>query len=376
MGVSAGAGMIHYVLLTRDDLGRSVVDSRVIDVDPTDGLDNAGRVNAGIDVMLGAAREADARVGPIGVAARTAAQRRHLRSRGSGPRRQIRLVAEDEAVVAYLADTGEIDRFSTAVVVDCGDTGMSIYTVEPSSRRISGVERSTVLSGRRLDRAIAANLTADNPSLGETARTRAGRSELLSACRTAKEEIAYGHPGSGSDGPSVALPGGSGRVALTESQVADAVAPMVREARDVFDRYVAEASARGVFPDVVVFVGGLANLPAVRDLARGHDLDTVCPSTPELVAATGAALLAGETYSGTTRLAFIGGQRQREWLSATPLESSPKSKTRCQGAPPDQVTQLSNVAFLNPQSRWRGRFTYSSPDSTENRTVPAASSTP
>ncbi len=317
MGVSAGAGMIHYVLLTRDDLGRSVVDSRVIDVDPTDGLDGAGRVNAGIDVMLGAAREAGARVGPIGVAARTAAQRRHLRSRGSGPRRQIRLVAEDEAVVAYLADTGEIDRFSTAVVVDCGDTGMSIYTVDPRSRRITGVERSTVLSGRRLDRAIAANLTADNPSLGDASRTRAGRSELLSACRTAKEEITYGHSGSG--GPSVALPGGAGRVALTESHVADAVAPMVREAREVFDRYVAEASARGVDPDAVVFVGGLANLPAVRDLARGHDFDTVCPSTPELVAATGAALLAGETYSGTTRLAFIGGQRQREWLSATPL---------------------------------------------------------
>ncbi len=322
MGVSAGAGMIHYVLLTRDDLGRSVVDSRVIDVDPTDGLDGAGRVNAGIDVMLGAAREADARVGPIGVAARTPAQRRHLRSRGSGPRRQIRLVAEDEAVVACLADTGEIDRFSTAVVVDCGDTGMSIYTVDPSSRRITGLERSTVLSGRRLDRAIAANLTADNPSLGEAARTRAGRSELLSACRTAKEEIAYGHPGAGSDGPSVALPGGAGRVALTESQVANAVAPMVREAREVFDRYVAEASARGVTPDAVVFVGGLANLPAVRDMARGHDFDTVCPSAPELVAATGAALLAGETYSGTTRLAFIGGQRQREWLSATPLAAA------------------------------------------------------
>ncbi|WP_074852915.1 hypothetical protein [Gordonia westfalica] len=320
MGVSAGAGMIHYVLLTRDDLGRSVVDSRVIDVDPTDGLDGAGRVNAGIDVMLTAAREADTRVGPIGVAARTAAQRRHLRSRGSGPRRQIHLVAEDEAVVAYLADTGEIDRFSTAVVVDCGDTGMTMYTVDPRDRRITAVERSTVISGRRLDRAIAANLTADNPALGEASRTRAGRSELLSACRTAKEEIAYGPSGSGvAEGSSVTLPGGSGRVSLTETHVADAVAPMVREAREVFDRYIADAAARGVSPDAVVFVGGLANLPAVREMARGHEFDTVCPSTPELVAATGAALLAGESFSGTTRLAFIGGQRQREWLSATPL---------------------------------------------------------
>ncbi|ATD72960.1 MULTISPECIES: hypothetical protein [Gordonia] len=320
MGVSAGAGMIHYVLLTRDDLGRSVVDSRVIDVDPTDGLDGPGRVNAGIDVMLSAAREADARVGPIGVAARTTAQRRHLRSRGSGPRRQIRLVAEDEAVVAYLADTGEIDRFSAAVVVDCGDTGMTMYTVDPQNRQITAVERSTVISGRRLDRAIAEGLTADNPALGDSSRTRAGRSELLSACRTAKEEIAYGGAGSGgTEGSPVTLPGGSGRVSLTESHVAGAVEPMVREAREVFDRYVADVAARGINPDAVVFVGGLANLPAVREITQGHDFDTVCPSAPELVAATGAALLAGESGPSTARLAFIGGRPQREWLSAMPL---------------------------------------------------------
>ncbi|MEO9328300.1 Hsp70 family protein [Gordonia aurantiaca] len=320
MGVSAGAGMIHYVLLTRDDLGRSVVDSRVIDVDPSDGLDDAGRVNAGIDVMLSAARENDTRVGAIGVAARTASQRRRLRSRGSGPKRQIRLTNENEAVAAYLADTGEIDRFAAPVVVDCGDTGMSIYTVDPAGGRIGDVERTSVISGRRLDRAIAAKLTADNPSLGDAVRTRAGRSELLSACRTAKEEISYGHRSSDEAArSSVTLPGGSGRVNLTESQVAEAVAPMIAQAREVFDRYVAEVSARGIAPDAVVFVGGLANLPAVREIARGHDLDTVCPSAPELVAATGAALLAHQTYSATTRLAFIGGRRQREWLSATPL---------------------------------------------------------
>jgi len=320
MGVSAGAGMIHYVLLTRDDLGRSVVDSRVIDVDPTDGLDDAGRVNAGLDVMLSASREAGTRVGAIGVAARTATQRRRIRSRGSGPRRQIRLVAEDAAVAAYLCDTGEIDRFTRPVVVDCGDTGMSIYTVDPSDGRVGFVERSSAISGRGLDRAIADKLTADNPSLAESARTRPGRSELLSACRTAKEEISYGR--SGSDDPagsSVTLPGGSGRVTLTESHVAEAIAPMVTRAREVFARYVAEIEARGIAPDAVVFVGGLANLPAVRDIARGHDLDAVCPASPELVAATGAALLTHQRHSATTGLAFIGGGRQREWLSATPL---------------------------------------------------------
>ncbi|QMT03799.1 hypothetical protein [Gordonia jinghuaiqii] len=322
MGVSAGAGMIHYVLLTRDDLGRSVVDSRVIDVDPTDGLDAAGRVNAGIDMMLTAAREADIRVGPIGIATRTGGQRRQLRSRGSGPRRQVRLLGEAEGVLTYLADTGEIDRFTAAVVVDCGDTGMSLYTVDPRDGRVIDPEHSTVLSGRRLDRAIVANLTADNSALNESSRSRPGRSELLSACRTAKEEVAYGRsaPGDAAVPLSGGAPtGGSGRLSLNATHVEDALAPMIREAREVFTRYVTGASSRGVRPEAVVFIGGLANLPMVRTLADGHDLETVCPADPELVVATGAALLAHETYSGAVRLAFIGGNRQREWLSATPL---------------------------------------------------------
>ncbi|MFT4396390.1 Hsp70 family protein [Gordonia lacunae] len=309
--------MIHYVLLTRDDLGRSVVDSRVIDVDPTDGLDSAGRVNAGIDVMLTAAREAGTRVGPIGVAARTGSQRRQLRSRGSGPRRQVRLAGEDEAVLAYLADTGEVDRFTAAVVVDCGDTGMSLYTVDPREGRIGTPEHSTVLSGRRLDRSIVDQLTADNPALGEAGRTRADRSELRSACRTAKEEIAYG--GSSAAESVVAVSANAGRVSLSAAHVEQAIEPMIRDAREVFDRYVAAARSRGVRPDAVVFIGGLANLPAVRAIASEHDLEVVTPAAPELVVATGAALLAAQSYSGAARLAFIGGKPQREWLSATPI---------------------------------------------------------
>lgn len=310
--------MIHYVLLTRDDLGRSLVDSRVIDVDPTDGLDAAGRVNAGIDVMLTAARESATRVGPIGVAARTGSQRRQLRSRGSGPRRQVRLAGEDEAVLAYLADTGEVDRFTAAVVVDCGDTGMSLYTVDPREGRIGNPEHSTVLSGRRLDRSIVDQLTADNPALGEAGRTRADRSELRSACRTAKEEIAYGGTSSAAESV-VAVSAGAGRVTLSATHVEQAIEPMIRDAREVFTRYVDAARSRGVRPDAVIFIGGLANLPAVRAIASGHDLEVVGPTAPELVVATGAALLALQSYSGAARLAFIGGKPQREWLSATPI---------------------------------------------------------
>ncbi|MGV9710539.1 Hsp70 family protein [Gordonia sp. NPDC003424] len=308
--------MIHFVLLTRDDVGRSVIDTRVIDVDRNDGLDPAGRVNAGIDLMLTTARDAGVRVGPIGVAARTGAQRRELRSRGAGPRRQIHLVDEDAAAVEYLTATGEISRFSAVVVVDCGDTGMSLYTVDPSTKRISMPERSRAISGRALDRAIVDRLLAD-PS--QTAGGRPRRRALLSACRTAKEEVSTE---TAADGNSpILLAGGAGTIVLTAEAISQAAEPMVDDARKVLQRYLSDIAERNVAADAIVLVGGLANLTAVRGMVEGTDAELVVPRTPELAASVGAALLARtKTTSDTTsRLAFIGGSRQREWLSAMPL---------------------------------------------------------
>lgn len=313
MGVSAGEGMIHYVLLTRDDAGRSVVDTRVIDVDRSDGLDMAGRVNAGIDLMLGAARHAGRRVGPIGVAARTPKQRRELASRGSGPRRQIHLVDEGDAVVAYLGATGRIDRYASVVVADCGDTGMSLYTVDPASHRISAPMRSRALAGRDVDRAIVAELISDEPHRDSTV-ARGRRSALLSACRAAKEEVTP----LGDD--SVALTDGRGHPRLTSAVVDRALAPLVDEARTVITRYLSESAVRDTRPEAVVLVGGIANLPAVRSMLDSAAVEVVVPETPELAGSVGAAILArGQTSAASSRLAFIGGRRNREWLSATPL---------------------------------------------------------
>lgn len=318
LGVSAGAGLIHYVLLTRDDLGRSVVDTRVIDVDRSDGLDDAGRVNAGIDFMLGAARESGLRVGPIGVATRSGAQRRSIRSEGTGQRRQIQLVGDDEAVVDYLGAMGSIERFSSVVIVDCGDTGMSMYVAEPATGRISQHERSTVLSGRALDRAIAKNVAAQDPTVSGAYGSRSDRGVLLSACRTAKEELAQ--VDSTSTVSAVPLADGVNRVELTVDMVTSAVEDMAVGARDVLARYISVVTARGVVPEALVFVGGLANFAGIRALADGHpDLEAVHPPTPELAAAVGAAQLAGERSGGVSRLAFIGGGRSRNWLAPVPI---------------------------------------------------------
>ena len=104
----------------------------------------------------------------------------------------------------------------------------------------------------------------------------------------------------------VAVSANTGRVALSATQVEQAIAPMIGDAKEVFARYVAAARSRGVRPDAVVFIGGLANLPAVRAIAAEHELEVVNPTAPELVVATGAALLALQSYSGAARLAFIG----------------------------------------------------------------------
>ncbi|OPX16160.1 Hsp70 family protein [Gordonia sp. i37] len=316
LGVSVGEGMIHYVLLTHDEAGRTALEARVFDVDPTDGLDSVGRVNAGIDLMLDAARAAELRVGPIGVAARTATQRRRLRSGGSGTRRQIHLGSDEEAVAEFLTRTGQIGRFSSVVVADCGDTGVSLYTVDPAAGRVGTIERSTVLSGRRIDEALADHIAAEVDGADAGTRTKRQRAKLVSACRTAKEEVADPTSASGASTAGLGSSAGLAGVSLTSATVERVAGPMVDEAREVFARYLADLRLRGDAPDAAVLVGGLANLPVTRRIVPDAGLELLTPASPELAAATGAAMLAGK--SGTNRLAFIGGRRARSW-SAVPV---------------------------------------------------------
>ncbi|WP_246007684.1 Hsp70 family protein [Gordonia oryzae] len=304
--------MIHYVLLTHDEAGRTALETRVFDVDTTDGLDLVGRVNAGIDLMLDAARSAKRRVGPIGVVARTATQRRRLRSGGSGTRRQIHLGSDDEAVAEFLTRTGQIGRFPSVVVADCGDTGMSLYTVDPVAGRVGPIERSTVLSGRRIDEALADHIAAEADGADAGTRTRRERAKLVSACRTAKEEIAASDASTAGLGASAGLAG----VSLTSATVERVAGPMVDEAREVFARYLADLRVGGVAPTAAVLVGGLANLPVTRRIVPDAGLELLTPASPEVAAATGAAMLAGN--AGISRLAFIGGRRAGSW-SAVPV---------------------------------------------------------
>ena len=308
MGVSLGQGMIHFVLLTRDDSGRELVESRVIDVDTSDGHDTSGRVNAGIDLMLDAARDTDRRVGPIGVAAGGDLGRELVGSTGSGPRRQIHLVSVEQAVTACLIETGQIGRYRSVVVVDCGDSGISLYTVDPATGAISDVTRSRALSGRALDDAIVRELGADASAVRGSSTNKLSRNALRGAVRTAKEE-----PGDSNSADS------AGRFRIGSATLAAASRPLLRGAREELSRYLATRSTCAV-----VLVGGLANLPSIADIVPQVDgpdgpIDVVIPASPEQTAAVGAAMLASEEASAPSRLAFIGGGRRRGALSPLPI---------------------------------------------------------
>jgi Hsp70 protein len=293
--------MIHCVLLTTDDNGRQSSINRVIDVDVTDGLTRAGRVNSGIDLMLGNAHDRGGRVGPIGVAYRTDEHAREIASRGTGAKRQIQLIAETEAVAHRLASSGEISRFGSVAVVDLGDTGMSLYTLDPRTGRAADLTRSEAISGTALDA-----LLVEECSVG--GRFRGRRRSVLSACRTAKEELSV------RQSTSLTIGGAAGLGTFTRSSFEDLARPMAQAAATVVADYAATSGA-----DAVVLIGGIANIPLVRTLiTREVGIEAVLPRGPESVAATGAASLAAAS-NRPAGLAFIGGRRSREWLSAAPL---------------------------------------------------------
>lgn len=305
LGLSAGSGMVHCVLLTTDESGRVDALGRVIDVDPTDGLTRAGRINSGIDLMLTQARERGDRVGTIGVAYRTDEHAREIASKGTGAKRQIQLVAETEAVAHQLISTGEISRFAQVVVVDLGDTGMGMYCLDPSSRRITDYQRSESVAGIALDSLIADDVVGSGRLRGRR------KSTVLSACRTAKEELSI------KDSTALMVGNRTDPVTVTRTSLERLTTPMAEHAARVVGDYVNGPHASGA--EAVVLVGGIANIPIFRDLiVDAAGLEAVLPKAPESVAATGAAKIAARGRGGAD-LAFIGGRRSRDWLSAAPL---------------------------------------------------------
>lgn len=170
--------MIHVARLGVDASGRSIVDSRVLDVDAEDGLDQASRVNSAIDVIRTATT--DAHTPSICVAVRSGDESTDLH-KGTGRRRRVRVVDEDVATVRYLANTGLLSTYDSVLVIDCGDSGMTLFRTSSESAEVVDVVRTADLSGRELDRRIAATV-----GLGTAGPNAPPRSRSLPAERRRK----------------------------------------------------------------------------------------------------------------------------------------------------------------------------------------------
>lgn len=292
--------MTHVAHLRIDQSGRSSIDSRVLDVDLTDGLNQAGRVNTAIDVMQAASEDGDFNTARICVAVRRDGRRNELR-RGAGQRRRVRVVDESTAIVRYLSGTGLLDAHESVLVIDCGDSGMTLSSTSPQTRAASDVVRSTALSGKELDRQIA-HAAADTHGWA-----RRPTATQIAACRTAKEELFSTES---------RVP--AGHVQVTVEDVAQAVRPLVDAAAAEVSDYVADRM-NGREPQLAIVVGGLANIPDVVDgLAEGAGVPAVAAPTPELAAALGAAMMARDAESPQTRTVVMGGSGERQLLATAP----------------------------------------------------------
>ncbi|MGZ8179253.1 hypothetical protein ACXVUM_15095 [Williamsia sp. SKLECPSW1] len=301
LGLSAGSGMVHCALVTVDDHDRLGVDSRVIDIDTTDRLDRAGRLNSGVDLMLARAAAADLSVTAIGVAARGG----DIPTGGAGARRQVHVVDDPDAIGRALAQSGAVAAHRRVIVVDGGDSGTSVFTIDTADGTATTPERTTALSGSAIDTVLASRAAETMTDLG-----RRRRAELRSACRTAKEELAE------TESSTVVVAGQ--RFTITAGMLAEIVADGVTAVAELVAG-VRAGSPAGDEPPVVL-VGGLATMPSVQAaFGRVLDSEPLVPESPELLGAVGAALAARPGQTGPTALRFIGGRRHRDLLSAVPL---------------------------------------------------------
>lgn len=188
------------------------------------------------------------------------------------------LVHEVEAVIEYLAESGEAAGYATVALFDLGSSGVNVSVVDLGARRVIATRRSTEFSGDRLDAILRDNQLdrlgkpADSPDIDLFTRR----------CRVAKERL--------SSNDAVCLPDESGMILLSrdsyETLITDEVDRSIEFARDVLiDAHVPI--------DAVVLIGGGARIPLVRKrVGPSLALPALTPTEPESVAARGAALSA------------------------------------------------------------------------------------
>ncbi|WP_068274888.1 Hsp70 family protein [Aldersonia kunmingensis] len=289
LGVSAGSEVVCSALLTTSPDGGQAFEYRTITADEAN-LDLGELVSSAIELMTTQVRAStgaepeerrSSTVEPSGIAVayRSKEQTRSIRSAVGPRRRDLQLVPEAAAALAYLHYTGEVAQFETVAIADLGATGLTITIVDQADGTVLASQRSTEVSGNAIDDALYRNVTSHRTPPG----ARPNRTEAISRVRTAKE-----HLSSHETTTIEYAPGRHRRVSRAEFD--HLVAPFVTAAVSFTTRTL-DSSPRK--PDGLVLIGGGAHVQVLaKGLSSASTIPVLRPADPETVLAKGAALVA------------------------------------------------------------------------------------
>lgn len=302
LGISAGNEVVCSATVATAPNGAQSFDYRVVTAD-TAHSDLGDLVASSIELMttqiprdivhpVGAhpiarpAAQRDSEVstpGEIAVAYRDREQAQIIRSAIGRQRRDVHLIPESTAALAYLRHTGLLDRWETVAIIDLGATGTTVTVADHADDTVLRSERTSAISGNAVDELILQHLLDCHLS---RRGIRPNRGILLNRSRAAKEHLSVV--------PAVTIDHVAGQpLKLTRVDFDEIISDLLRELA-VFARGVFARAPK--FPQAVAVIGGGANVPAVvAGLERQLDVPAFTVPEPEAAIAKGAALVADST---------------------------------------------------------------------------------
>ena len=283
---------------------------------------------------IGAAAETEPELS-AGVAYRDARQADALHAAFAGAHlHNYRLVHEVEAVVEYLAATGEARDARSVALFDLGSSGLTVSVVDLVNRTVTASQRSGEFSGDLLDAYVRNNQLE---RLGKKA-TDPDIALFEKRCRIAKERL--------STQDAVCLPDASGMILLSRENFELLVTDVIDEAIE-FARAVMIGANAPI--DAVVLIGGGARMPIVQTrVGPLLELPSIVPTEPETVAARGAAL-AARPHSRTRTAPRAAADASRPAATqSTPTPVPAESGSRQDSERPSAPTPPPRAPRLRP----------------------------
>lgn len=271
------------------------------------------------------------------------------------------LISDAAAALTALSTEPGLPSSGIVALCDFGGTGTSITLADAGARLapVGDTIRYAEFSGAQIDQALLSRVMASaaESSDADPASTAAVSSlgRLRDAARQAKERL------SAETATSVHadLPGYSGDVRITRTELEELIAPALTGALDA----VADALQRNKIPagnlSAVATVGGGAAIPVITQrLSERFRVPVVTTSAPAFAAAGGAMLLAGQGPSADDATGMAPAASADD--AATGL--APAAWAADSASPPTQA------AFASPPTE-SAALAWSQDDSTGNEPV-------